>query len=185
MTTTIFGRLGTGSIILLLILLGWAAPSSAAVINACVKKDGNIHIITPPDKCKKDEVVVNWNEAGAKYVLGNSTPNGGIVFYVDGSGEHGLEAQKTDDTASDWLTAVSVAKGHGPGWHLPTKTELELLFEQKNLNAFVVAGALALNDYWSSTESSSGYAWFQNFADGGQFIDFEVAMHMVRAVRAF
>ncbi|MDP2901784.1 MAG: DNRLRE domain-containing protein, partial [Methylovulum sp.] len=73
---------------------------------------------------------------GTKYALGDLGPKGGKVYYVDGSGEHGLEAQAADESTSlIWTAAVVAANAYNTGgvtgWHLPTKTELELLYEQK------------------------------------------------------
>ncbi|MDP2903348.1 MAG: DNRLRE domain-containing protein [Methylovulum sp.] len=122
---------------------------------------------------------------GTKYVLGDTGPKGGKVYYVDGSGEHGLEAQATDEaTALTWTAAVAAASAYNTGsvtgWHLPTKTELELLYEQKT-----VVGGFADNSYWSATEGSSGYAWYQNFYNGYQDGNLKSGSYRVRAVRAF
>lgn len=65
-------------------------------------------------------------------------------------------------------------------WHLPTKTELELLYEQKN-----VVGGFADDYYWSSSEFDSTYAWGQSFYNGYQSYVNKSLMLPVRAVRAF
>jgi len=65
-------------------------------------------------------------------------------------------------------------------WHLPSKTELQYLFEQKT-----VVGGFANNIYWSSTEYGSTSAWFQYFVNGDQnYFSKDYALP-VRAVRAF
>ncbi len=65
-------------------------------------------------------------------------------------------------------------------WYLPSKHELDLLFNQK----FVVGG-FANNYYWSSTEFSSHGAWSQNFSIGFQYNLDKSLPYGVRAIRAF
>ena len=144
------------------------------------------------------------------YHCGDTGPDGGIVFFVDGSGCHGLEAQATEANQGaimDWDTAISTSAAYntttitGPSglycsttalpspdappatlncWHLPTKTELEHLNEQRT-----VVGGFDLYPYWSSSESATGTAWAQGFVDGGQFSNDKALTFLVRAVRAF
>ena len=100
----------------------------------------------------------------ATYELGDNGPLGGKVYYVDDSGEHGLEAKAADEINSlTWSDAVTAAGTYGFGWHLPTKTELKMLYEHRN----VVRG-FAKDDYWSSTELDSNSAWIQGFGNGDQ-----------------
>ena len=47
------------------------------------------------------------------------------------------------------------------GWRLPTKEELNKIYESDN--DFVG------NYYWSSTEADGGNAWFQDFSFGYQY----------------
>ena len=174
------------------------------------------------------------------YHWGDTGPDGGKVFYVDGSGCHGLEAQAADynpayddamnawyDSMNDyndacsmadsfcgseptkpvasassfsWNAAISAAATYNTTsitttlscsttnapttpncWHLPSKTELEYLYEQKS-----VVGNFFGDYYWSSTESGSGSAWYQNFNDGLQISNYnKLSTVPVRAVRAF
>ena len=49
-----------------------------------------------------------------------------------------------------------------------------------------VSGFTAFStEYWSSTPSNDNYAWYQNFADGGQGPKAKSVALNVRAVRAF
>lgn len=113
--------------------------------------------------------------------LGVTLPDGGIVFYVDSSGSHGLEAKAADEPdLLDWADAIDASRDYGSGWRLPTSDELQLLYEQKT-----VVGGFAAGNYWSSTKSENRTVWRQNFYDGVthyQPMDDELR---VRAVRAF
>ena len=162
---------------------------------------------------------------------------GGIVFWVDASGEHGLIAARADQsTGVQWFngafkltgtigdggvyagamnTALIIAQqtADAPGgnfaakvaanysvqengtsactgaateicygdWYLPSKVELNLLYQQKS-----VVGGFANYSYWSSSEYSSYSVWFQFFNDGYQNDDYkDDDLLLVRAVRAF
>ena len=123
----------------------------------------------------------NSDKPGATYGLGDSGPQGGKVYYVDASGEHGLEAKAADETNSlSWSDAVTAAIAYGSGWHLPTKTELKVLYEHRK-----VVGAFAKDDYWSSTELDSNSAWIQGFGNGDQDRYNKYSKLRVRAVRVF
>jgi hypothetical protein len=66
-------------------------------------------------------------------------------------------------------------------WFLPGKDELDLMY--KNLKA---RGLGNFRDrYWSSSETSNNFAWFQRFSDGYQGINYKNHTYSVRAVRAF
>jgi hypothetical protein len=181
---------------------------------------------------------------------------GGIIFWVDADGQHGLIAAKADQSSGiQWYngtpfqthatadgiyagaknteiiiatqTTVGLVCGEstvpsycsaGPGtatgdyaaliaanysvqdngidsctgavsetcygdWYLPSKVELNLLYNQKT----VVGGLDLRNYYWSSTEYGPNYAWSQYFDDGYQSnrIGKLVTNKKVRAVRAF
>jgi len=123
----------------------------------------------------------NSDKPDAMYLPGDSGPQGGKVYYVDDSGEHGLEAKATDEINSlSWSDAVTAASAYGSGWHLPAKTELKVLYEHRN-----VVGGFAKDDYWSSTELDSNSAWIQGFVNGDQDRYNKYSKLSVRAVRAF
>ena len=124
--------------------------------------------------------------------IGSAGPGGGIIFYLDSSGEHGLEAQPADYTRQPgdyvygdnayytWPHAMTAGSSYGSGWRLPTKEELNQLYLQKS-----VVGGFADDYYWSSTESGSGLAWSQGFLNGYLFDGYKGYSDRVRAVRAF
>jgi hypothetical protein len=65
-------------------------------------------------------------------------------------------------------------------WFLPSKDELNLLYQQKD-----VVGGFAHAYYWSSTEYNSDYAGVQDFVYGYQLGNYTGIPLRVRAVRAF
>jgi Protein of unknown function (DUF1566) len=134
--------------------------------------------ISPIDPTGED---VTGYKPGKIYVLGDISPYGGKIYFVDDSGEHGLEAKLVDETnLLVWSDAVKAASAYGFRWHLPTKVELKILYEQKDL-----VGGFAEDDYWSSTELDSNSAWIQGFVNSDQDRYNKYSKLSVRAVRAF
>ena len=85
-----------------------------------------------------------------------------------------------------WVEAVYACKALGSGWRLPTKSELNLLYKNKDK-----IGGFAPENYWSRSRvdkslGSIDEAWYQSFADGDQdSIGFSEYTSLVRAVRSF
>jgi len=110
---------------------------------------------------------------------------GGIVFYVDGTGNHGLVAAKADFLEEmNWEDAKSACESlvsnSYSDWFLPNKEQLNLLYNKRS-----AVGGFSVNSYWSSSESGANYAWYQYFGDGSQSDDHKYFSIRVRAVRAF
>lgn len=57
-----------------------------------------------------------------------------------------------------WYNAKRECKELGKGWRLPTKDELEDMFNNRDL-----IGNFVHTNYWSSSSFSSDYAWMQMF----------------------
>ncbi len=112
---------------------------------------------------------------------------GGVIFYLDATGQHGLVASATDASlSSNWYDAKMLCNeflnGYGD-WFLPNKQQLNQLFLNKSAVGGI-ADAVALN-YWSSTEASAVNGWYQNFLSGVQKADSKIKVGRVRPVRAF
>jgi hypothetical protein len=120
------------------------------------------------------------------YKIGDTGPAGGVVFYVDKTGTHGLETHITSTSSSDvnialsknadieslWKDASALASSYGAGWRLPTTNELKLLF----------LGTPAFNEksfYWLSNSLDSLSYWV------GIFTYTKSAVIRVRAVQDF
>jgi hypothetical protein len=67
-------------------------------------------------------------------------------------------------------------------WFLPSKGELNLIYENLHLQG---VGRYSSDYYWSSSESSCGDAWKQYFNNGSQSNYSKGNVYPVRAVRAF
>jgi hypothetical protein len=167
----------------------------------------SILFITACSKKKTDE---------PKPVMG-TTYHGGIVFYIDNTGLHGLVAATADlGTGSSWgcygsavagadgtamgtgnQNTIDIAKGCAEAgtaakvcsdyvsggfsdWYLPSKDELNLMFQQKN-----AIGGFRLDSYWSSSEFSANQAWLQSFNTGVAYSTNKDYGTNVRPVRAF
>jgi hypothetical protein len=119
------------------------------------------------------------------YLIGQTGPGGGIVvFYNNG---RGMEVSEILGEYM-WSQAISVARNYRGGgysnWRLPTKDELNLVYQ--NLRAKNI-GDLGDTWHWSSSESVSNLAWSQWFSSGYQndvYKD-EANFNSVRAVRTF
>jgi hypothetical protein len=162
---TVLGGSTTGS----LYTIGDAGPSGGIVFYIT---DGGLHGL---EAAPVDQVSAEWGCYG--------TPISGANGTAVGTGE-----QNTADIVEfcDETTAASVASAYGPGWYLPSKDELNLLYVQKDDG---VVGGFAGNAYWSSSQANASKAWSQNivngYIDGYQYEYYKFNTLRVRAVRAF
>jgi hypothetical protein len=159
---TVLGGSATGS----LYAIGDTGPAGGIVFYIT---DGGLHGL---EAATVDQVSTQWGCYGTII----SGANGTAV----GTGE-----QNTADLIAgcNETTAASVASAYGPGWYLPSKDELNLLYVQKE---FGVVGGFASSNYWSSSQANSGFAWRQSFGSGLQYDNYSKGSTLrVRAVRAF
>ena len=77
-----------------------------------------------------------------------------------------------------WEEAKGACASLGEGWRLPTRVELLLMYENKD-----VVGGFADTSYWSSTEDDSSSAWKQYFDNGLQYYNYKDYKYNVRAVK--
>ncbi len=85
-----------------------------------------------------------------------------------------------------WSQAMSACNGLSYGgyddWYLPNKEELNAMYQKKSsIGGFSYTAYNCY--YWSSTESSSSYAWYQNLNSGSKNSDAKSAYYRVRCVR--
>jgi hypothetical protein len=109
-------------------------------------------------------------------------------FGTDISGANGTAVGTGEPNTADIIvgcdesTAALVASTYGPGWYLPSRDELNILFV---LNEDGIGSGYEPTFYWSSSETSAGNAWYQSFDGGFQFASDKRVTARVRAVRAF
>jgi hypothetical protein len=118
---------------------------------------------------------------------------GGIVFYLNNTGQHGLIAAKADmqghspdkeDGYFTWgdakLVCQNLVSNGFNDWFLPNKDQLNQLYINRS-----VVGDFIDKFYWSSTERDASNAWRQFFGDGYQHDYSKSQGYRARAVRAF
>ena len=89
-------------------------------------------------------------------------------------------APKSTETRLKWddarLYCFSLNIDGKTGWRLPTKEELNEIFESYN--------DFEKRVYWSSTENNGGGAWGQGFFKGYQYASGKGSGSYVRAIRS-
>ena len=88
-------------------------------------------------------------------------------------------AQYDLPTEVTWYNAKRECKELGKGWRLPTKEELDKMYNNKDL-----IGNFVNNNYWSSTEYDSRYAWMQVFIHKSIAITLKEGHINARAVKS-
>jgi hypothetical protein len=78
-----------------------------------------------------------------------------------------------------WSQAVKSCKALESGWRLPTKSELNLLYKNKDK-----IGGFGPEVYWSRSDKDEENAWGQSF-DGGSSDYYKGNLSPVRAVRSY
>jgi hypothetical protein len=85
--------------------------------------------------------------------------------------------------------AAGVSKSYTSGgysdWFLPSKDELEIMYNNK-ITLEAKLGMIGFSDrYWSSTEENDSRAWYHNFSNGTPSKGLKTDKHYVRAIRSF
>jgi len=99
-----------------------------------------------------------------------------------------IEVAKEDFAVDlDWKQAISTCKKMGDGWRLPTREELEQIYNSLPRDA---QGKLKLTgtnfkygSYWSSEEANYYSAYYFNFGGLGESLTQKTFAKHVRAVR--
>jgi hypothetical protein len=140
---------------------------------------------------------IGGNASATLVVWGcNGTLLSGMNELGVGSGVHNTSQR---DLCSDASTAAKAAAAYEyngyTDWFLPSKAELDLMYHEladtdnDSTNSGVGddgnPGGFASNDYWSSSQDDSNYAWAQYFESGLQGGGSKDVALRVRAVRAF
>ena len=81
----------------------------------------------------------------------------------------------------NWYDAKKDCAELGNGWRLPTREELSLLYQNRQ-----IIGGFTNTYYWSSSETNDQNAWRHNFSFGmSGFIAEKHNEYMVRAVKVY
>jgi hypothetical protein len=194
-----------------------ATSTTTPVISIAAATTSSAGSMSAADKTKLDGIPTL--SIGQSY-------QGGIIFWLDATGQHGLIAATADQsTGIQWYNGIYRYTGTtGDGlyagamntamivatqladnqtgnfaakvcadysvtvsgvtygdWYLPSKYELNLLYQQKT-----AVGGFANTSYWSSTEHINGSSvWYQYFGVFLQDLDDKSSTPRVRAIRAF
>ena len=82
-----------------------------------------------------------------------------------------------------FYAADSYCKGLGNGWRLPTKDELQIMYNARSSLEAVPGFQKFLTLYWSDTVHSEGRHWIMKFDEGGYTADYDYNSYIVRCVR--
>jgi hypothetical protein len=148
------------------------------------------------------------------FAIGQSY-GGGIIFYIDGTGQHGLISSTSDQTSAPWgcypnsicCTYTDIGTGQANTTAIITGCSTAgiaaricddlvlngyndwFLPSKDELNQMLLQnaaiGSFSNGYYWSSSERSSSFAWDQLFVFGSQNYDLKSSTYYVRAIRAF
>ncbi|MEA1979518.1 MAG: DUF1566 domain-containing protein [candidate division Zixibacteria bacterium] len=118
---------------------------------------------------------------GIKWYNGSYTITNAIRDGI-GAGMYNTEriiANQSSGSYAAQLCANYQGGGYGD-WYLPSKYELNLLYQQKT-----AVGGFSNDYYWSSSEGNGNYAWRQHFLYGYQYYKYKDYMYRVRCIRSF
>ena len=119
---------------------------------------------------------LNWS-----YLLTNTIRDG--IFAGKYNTSRIIEAQGAANLEYAAVAAKTYSGGGYNDWYLPSRYELNLMFNQKD-----IIGGFTGNKYWSSTEYPVNRllgACVQSFVNGEQFVSLKKNVGSVRAIRSF
>jgi len=153
---------------------------------SAVKKWKSEHLIN--GELKTETVDKYKVEAISSSIAVGDEFGGGIVFYIDDTGSHGLIVSDTDVRgARTWDEAIAACKNFKKNgysdWFLPDREQLAALYLRRS----VVGGFVDKSAYWSSSQSDiPGCAWIQYFSTGNQYRNLGTNyLFFVRPIRSF
>ena len=132
--------------------------------------------------------------AGIIWYNGTNTNTGATGTAIGtGLGNTNLIIANQGGTATNYAAGIARAYTGGgyTDWFLPSKGELNLMYQIPAVLAtmtFISDGFTNFPKYyWSSSEYTNNYAWFQDFANSTNNIGYQVKYlgYRVRAIRAF
>ncbi len=138
-----------------------------------------------------NDITFTYVYPGAPLYLGASFQEG-IVFYLDGTGQHGKVCAFYDQSASaTWYDALPLCAAYSSGnvapniyddWYLPSTNDLTLMYNNLKVNS---AGSFSNSNYWSFEAFDDTQAFYVDFGNGNVAFGDKNATYKVRAVRDF
>ena len=131
-----------------------------------VNKNDPAKKVVPPVKPKPNTPANTkaTDKPAPKFAIGQ-VYQGGYIFYINGTGDHGLIVYFKDLPNLNWESAqkkCSNLKSEGyDDWRLPTKDELNRIYQARTY-----IGIYSKSKYWASTEANKDAGWAQDFKDG-------------------
>ena len=139
---------------------------------------------------------------------------GGIIFYLDGTGHHGLIAAPADQSATAWGCSVTGIPGTSTAFGTGQANTAAIvngcytggaarLCNDLLLNGYTdwflpsrdelaemflhrdILGGFPSNYFWSSSQFDNDNAWGVVFSDGQQYHESKLQFQYVRAIRSF
>jgi len=141
----------------------------------------SVHINTNSINAQEFAFVIKGN--GRNYIIGDTGPGGGTIFYAQGNQFKECSAELG---SYNWNDAISIAGNYQGGnlndWYLPDIGELELMYQNLHKNSL---GDFIQGQYWSSDEYNTTNALYKNFYWGDNMVSTKSGNLRVRAVRSF
>lgn len=100
------------------------------------------------------------------------TTSTGITDTAIGTGKNNTDqliSKNNNSTDTLWYYVNQHRTKTGKSWFVPSRDELDILYENKTAIGNFTINLSGYRYYWSSSESSSNYAWGQYFSDGSQY----------------
>jgi hypothetical protein len=123
-----------------------------------------------------DQGQFTWNNGTGNYTVTGATSTS------DGLANTNTLVALADAGAP--YNAANACRSLGADWYLPSQGELNVLYTNRAaIGGFNLSGSFPAGRYWSSSESTNGYARAQRFSDGTQGFNVKNDGLSVRCVR--
>ena len=130
--------------------------------------------------CDKQDIVndrYNWGPSGTTEGLTGTAVGVGLP------NTQAMIAKYADDDYYWWKFIKEKRDSTGLDWFMPSKDELDIIYDNRNVISSEGGVAVQSAFYWSSSENSSTSAWLQSFSDGGQYPNGKESTRYCRALR--
>ncbi len=132
----------------------------------------------------EDQTPLSWRHQGLMPWGCNGKSIPGARYTALGTGMRNTRAilEECDEPDTAARMCADYRGGGKDDWFLPSRDELNAIYLHLYKQGI---GGLGLGEYWSSSETTKGYAWHHNFTTGDQLFGNKWPKYRVRCVRAF